>query len=69
MPELVRTFRHKGLKHLFEKDNTSGVRADQADRKRDVVAHLDRAVVPTDLDLLLHAEGSRLFAAKRVGKE
>ena len=57
---MVRTFRHKGLKRLFEKDNPSGVRADQAARIRDVLAHLDRAVVPTDLSL----PGYRLHALK-----
>lgn len=57
---MVRTFRHKGLKRLFEKDNPSGVRADQASRIRDVLAHLDRAQLPADLDL----PGYRLHALK-----
>jgi len=57
---MLRTFRHKGLKRLFEKDNPSGVRADQAARIRDVLAHLDRALVPTDLGL----PGYRLHALK-----
>lgn len=57
---MLRTFRHKGLKRLFEKDNPSGVRADQAARIRDVLAHLDRAAVPTELDL----PGYRLHALK-----
>jgi proteic killer suppression protein len=57
---MLRTFRHKGLKRLFEKDNPSGVRADQAARIRDVLAHLDRAEAPADLDL----PGYRLHALK-----
>jgi proteic killer suppression protein len=57
---VIRTFRHKGLKRLFEKDNPSGVRADQAARIRDVLAHLDRAETPMDLDL----PGYRLHALK-----
>ena len=57
---LVKTFRHKGLKRLFEKDSPSGVRADQADRIRDVLTHLDSATSPTDLDL----PGYRLHALK-----
>jgi proteic killer suppression protein len=48
---LIRTFRHKGLKRLFEKDSASGVLADQAARIGDVLAHLDQAESPVDLDL------------------
>ncbi|MCA2971464.1 MAG: type II toxin-antitoxin system RelE/ParE family toxin [Brevundimonas sp.] len=57
---MVRTFRHKGLKRLFEKDNPSGVRADQAGRIRDVLSQLDQAARATDLDL----PGYRLHALK-----
>jgi proteic killer suppression protein len=57
---MIGTFRHKGLKHLFQKDDPSGVRADQAARIRDVLAHLDLAETPTDLDL----PGYRLHALK-----
>ncbi len=45
------TFRHKGLKRLFENDNPSGVRADQARRIAGVLAHLDKTQHPSDLDL------------------
>lgn len=48
---MIKTFRHKGLKRLFEKDDRGGVRADQAGRIRSVLAHLDAAVVSADLDL------------------
>jgi proteic killer suppression protein len=41
-------------------DNPSGIRADQAARIRDVLAHLDRAEMPADLDL----PGYRLHALK-----
>lgn len=57
---MVRTFRHKGLKRLFEKDNPSGVRAEQAGRIRDVLSQLDQAARATDLDL----PGYRLHALK-----
>ncbi len=57
---MIRTFLHKGMKRLFEKDTASGVRADQSARIRDVLAHLDRAEAPTDLDL----PGYRLHALK-----
>jgi proteic killer suppression protein len=48
---MLKTFRHKGLKRLFEGDRLSGVRADQVGRIRDVLAHLDLARHPSDLDL------------------
>ena len=48
---MLRTFRHRGLKLLFESNNPRGVRADQLRRIRDVLAHLDEARHPTDLDL------------------
>lgn len=48
---MLKTFRHKGLKRLFESDNPSGVRADQVRRIKDVLANLDQARRPSDLDL------------------
>jgi proteic killer suppression protein len=48
---MVRTFRHKGLKRLFESDDPGGVRADQVRRIREVLAHLDEARHPSDLAL------------------
>ena len=48
---MTKTFRHQGLKRLFETDNPSGVRADQVRRIKDVLGHLDLARHPTDLDL------------------
>jgi proteic killer suppression protein len=57
---MIRTFRHKGLKRLFERDKASGLRADQVGRIKDALAHLDRSQKPTDLDL----PGYRLHALK-----
>lgn len=57
---VIKSFRHKGLKRLFEKDSPSGVRADQADRIREVLGHLDSAFAAKDLDL----PGFRLHALK-----
>ena len=57
---MIRTFRHKGLKRLFERDEASGLRADQVGRIKDALAHLDRSQKPTDLDL----PGYRLHALK-----
>jgi toxin HigB-1 len=48
---VIRTFRHRGLKRLFRDDDSGKIRADQIDRIADVMAHLDRAHHPSDLDL------------------
>jgi len=48
---VIETFRHRGLKRLFEQGDPSKIRADQASRIADVLAHLDRAQHPSDLDL------------------
>ncbi|MGH7238609.1 MAG: type II toxin-antitoxin system RelE/ParE family toxin [Candidatus Saccharimonadales bacterium] len=48
---MIKTFSHKGLKRLFERDDASGVRADQVERIGSVLAHLDEAKHPSDLAL------------------
>jgi len=48
---MIKTFAHKGLKRLFERDDPSGVRADQVQRIRAMLAHLDEAKRPSDLAL------------------
>ena len=48
---VIRTFRHRGLKRLFEDGGASKVRADQIKRIADVLAHLDMALRPADVDL------------------
>jgi proteic killer suppression protein len=48
---VLKTFRHKGLKRLFEKDDPRGIRPEQLNRLRDVLANLDCAVTLKDLDL------------------
>ena len=57
---MIRTLRHRGLKRLFERGDRSGVRADQVARISDVLAHLDGATKPSDLDL----PGYRLHGLK-----
>lgn len=57
---MLKTFAHKGLKHLFLNDDPSGVRADQIQRIRAILAHLDDASQPRDLDL----PGYRLHALR-----
>ena len=51
---MIKTFSHKGLKRLFERDDPSGVRADQVQRIGSVLAHLDEAKQPRDLALPGH---------------
>ena len=48
---VIRTFRHRGLKRLFERGDASKLRADQAERIALALADLDEAVKPRDLAL------------------
>ena len=48
---MIRTFRHRGLKRLFEEGDASKVRADQVGRIVGILAHLDTALRPRDVDL------------------
>ena len=48
---VIRTFRHRGLRRLFEQGDPSKIRADQRSRIADVLAHLDQAVKPADVNL------------------
>jgi proteic killer suppression protein len=45
------SFRHKGLKRLYEVDNARGVPADFAPKLRDMLAAIDTAVVVEDVAL------------------
>ena len=48
---MIKTIRHRGLKRLYEHGDASKVRADQRARISDVLAQLDQAQKPSDLDL------------------
>ena len=48
---MIQTFRHRGLKRLYERGDPSQVRADQAQRIALALADLDDANKPSDLDL------------------
>ncbi len=48
---MIGSFRHKGVKALFEKNDRSKVRADQADKIRRILARLDQASEPDDMAL------------------
>ena len=48
---MIRSFRHKGLKRLYEDDDPRGVLAEHVIKVRDILARLDAARAPADLDL------------------
>jgi len=48
---MITSFRHKGLKKLFETGNTSGVHQDHVDRIRRILALLETASSTEDMDL------------------
>ncbi|MGH9357940.1 MAG: type II toxin-antitoxin system RelE/ParE family toxin [Terriglobia bacterium] len=57
---MIRSIRHKGLKHLYENDDPRGVISHHAEKLRDVLARLDTAGAVVDMDL----PGFRLHALK-----
>ena len=48
---MIRTFRHRGLKRLYERGDPSRVSADQSERIVLALADLDEASKPSDIDL------------------
>ncbi len=48
---MIRTFKHRGLKRLYERGDSSQVRSDRLERIEDILARLDVAAVRSDLDL------------------
>ena len=48
---MILSIRHKGLRRLYEHDDTRGVSSEHVARLRDILARLDAATVPADLDL------------------
>lgn len=57
---MIQSFRHKGLRRLFETGNVSGVQAAHAKRLRMQLAALDTAKTIDDMDI----PGLRLHALK-----
>jgi proteic killer suppression protein len=47
---MIRTFRHKGLKCLYEDDTTRGVRQDQVKRLRALLVRLEVSRNAADMD-------------------
>ena len=48
---MVKSFRHKGLKALYENDDSSKVKQDQVKRLRILLARLESSRCPDDMDL------------------
>lgn len=48
---MIRSFRHKGLRRLFEDDEARGVRADHVEKLRRMLARLHASGVVADMDL------------------
>ena len=57
---MVRTFRHKGLRRLYQDDDPRGVIGEHVEKLRRILARLDSAKAVADLDL----PGYRLHALK-----
>lgn len=48
---MIRTFKHRGLKRLYERGDHSQVSSEYRNRIEDIIARLDIAVSPDDLNL------------------
>ncbi len=48
---MIRSFRHKGLQRLFEKDDHKKVSAQDVQKLEHILAVLNRATKPVDMDL------------------
>lgn len=48
---MIESFRHKGLRHLFEDDNPKGVNPDQLRKIRQILALLDAAGAIENLNI------------------
>jgi proteic killer suppression protein len=48
---MIRSFKHRGLKRLFERDDRSGIRPDLVDTVQEILTVLDDAATPQELNL------------------
>jgi len=48
---MIRRIRHRGLRRLYEDDDRRGLNAQHVERLRRVLAYLDRAREPREVDL------------------
>jgi toxin HigB-1 len=48
---MIRSFKHRGLKRFYERDDRSGLRRDFVDTIQEILTVLDDAATPQELDL------------------
>lgn len=48
---MIRSIRHKGLRRLYENGDPRGVIAEHTAKLQDILARLDAAAAPADMDL------------------
>lgn len=48
---MIRGFRHRGLRRLFEQGESKGIRPDQREKVENILAVLNRARRPEDMNL------------------
>jgi toxin HigB-1 len=48
---MIRSFKHRGLKRLYERGDRSGIRPDLLDTVEDILARLDESDAPQALNL------------------
>ena len=48
---MIRHIRHRGLKRFYEDDDRRGVNSEHAQKISTILARLDRAATPEDMDL------------------
>ena len=48
---MIRSFKHRGLKRLYERDDRSGIRPDFMDTIQEILTVLDDAATPQELAL------------------
>ena len=48
---MIQSFKHRGLKRLYERGDRSGIRPDLVDTVEDILARLDQATTPQQMNL------------------
>jgi toxin HigB-1 len=48
---VIRSFKHRGLKRLYERDDRSGIRPDLVDTVQEILTVLDDVATPQELSL------------------
>lgn len=48
---MIRSFKHRGLKRLYEQDDSRGIRADLIEPVEDILGRLDKAETPQAMNL------------------